>query len=241
MSLLSRIFPPSLTQQIESQRLKWRNIPGLSPALQQLVATQLPDFNADVFSIPWLAFDFETSGLDANQDRILSIGSVKVQNGQILLASAHHQYISSDSQVNAHSAVIHHITPEMLSDGEAIDEAMEMLFLRLAGHVAVVHGKMVERAFINAWLRTRYDTEDLPILWIDTLELERRYQQARRQMHNDLRLSSIRREYQLPDYPAHHALCDAVATAELLLVQLQSQRQARVQGKCLPLNACLCG
>lgn len=241
MGLLSRIFPPSLTQQVESQHKRWRNIPGLSPVLQQLLATPVPNFTADVFSVPWLAFDFETSGLDANQDRILSIGSVMVQSGQILLASAQHQYISSDPQVNAHSAVINHITPEMLRDGEALDEAMETLFLRLAGRVAVVHGKMVERAFINAWLQTRYGAEDLPILWIDTLEIERRYQQARRQMQNDLRLSSLRREYRLPDYPAHHALCDAVATAELALVQLQPQRQARAQGKCLPLNACLCG
>jgi DNA polymerase-3 subunit epsilon len=232
MGFLSRIFPVSLSKRMEAQRQQWLRVPDLSPALRLLLETPLPDFKAEVTSVPWLAFDFETSGLDANAHQILSIGSVVAEKGQVRLASAQHQYISSDNPVNAHSAVINHITPEMLRDGVALDEAMEALFTRLAGRIAVVHGKMVEGSFINAWLRKRYGREGLPVLWIDTLELERRHQQATRNMHNDFRLSSIRRHYQLPDYPAHHALCDAVATAELLLAQIQKND--------FPLNAFLC-
>ncbi|TNV22738.1 hypothetical protein FH968_01425 [Buttiauxella sp. B2] len=234
MGFLSRIFPAPLATRMEEQRQQWVRIPDISPALRHLLETPLPDFTTEVTSVPWLAFDFETSGLDANTHRVLSIGSVIAEKGQIKLASAQHQYISSDNPVNAHSAVINHITPEMLRDGVALDEAMEVLFTRLIGRVAVVHGKMVEGAFINAWLRMRYGREGLPLLWIDTLELERRHQQATRNVHNDFRLSSIRRHYQLPDYPAHHALCDAVATAELLLAQVHAN------GNDLPLSAFLC-
>lgn len=232
MGFLSRIFPVSLTKRTEAQRQQWLRIPDLSPALRLFLETPLADFKAEVTSVPWLVFDFETSGLDANSHQILSIGSVVAEKGQVMLGSAQHQYISSDKPVNARSAVINHITPEMLRDGVALDEAMETLFARLTGRIAVVHGKMVEGAFINAWLRMRYGRDGLPLLWIDTLELERRHQQATRSMHNDFRLSSLRRHYQLPDYPAHHALCDAVATAELLLAQIQKND--------LPLSAFLC-
>lgn len=71
------------------------------------------------------------------------------------------------------------------------------------GQVAVVPGRMIERGF-NAWLFRRYGRKELPLLWI--VELERRHQQAVRRIPNDLRLSSIPRNYHLPDYPAHHAL-----------------------------------
>lgn len=236
MGFLARFFPPSLETRLQNQREQWLRVPNLSPALQQMLAAPLPDFNAAITEVPWLIFDFETSGLDADRDRILSIGSIVAQQGQIGLASARHHYIAGEHPVNAHSAVVNHITPEMLRNGIALDEAMEALFTDLRAKVAVVHGRMVERAFINAWLSSRYGREDLPLLWVDTLELERRYQQAARQMQNDLRLSSIRRDYQLPDYPAHHALCDAVATAELLLAQLH----ARSHEQGLPLKAFLC-
>ncbi|MFB0710603.1 exonuclease domain-containing protein [Buttiauxella noackiae] len=236
MSFLSRIFPPSRVTRLQTEREQWLRVPGLSYALKQLLEAPLPDFNATVTHLPWLVFDFETSGLDANTDCILSIGSVVAENGQIGLASAQHHYISSGNPVNARSAIINHITPEMLRDGVALDKAMEALFTSLTGRVAVVHGRMVERAFINAWLFKRYGREGLPLLWIDTLELERRHQQAARRIQNDLRLSSIRRDYHLPDYPAHHALCDAVATAEVLLAQIG----ARSHGHDLLLNAFLC-
>ncbi len=236
MSFLSHIFPPSRETRLQTEREQWLRVPGLSHALKQLLEAPLPDFNATVTDVPWLVFDFETSGLDATMDCILSIGSVVARNGQIGLASAQHHYISTGNPVNARSAIINHITPEMLREGVSLDEAMEALFASLTGRVAVVHGRMVERAFINAWLFTRYGREGLPLLWIDTLELERRHQQAARRMQNDLRLSSIRRDYHLPDYPAHHALCDAVATAEVLLAQIH----ARSHTYDLPLNAFLC-
>lgn len=236
MGFLSRIFPQSPASRLQAQRENWLRVANLSPALKQLLETPLPDIECDVSQVPWLIFDFETSGLDAERESVLSIGSVVAENGQISLASAEHQYISCDKQLNAHSAVINHITPEMLNGGSGLDEAMEMLFARLAGRVAVVHGKMVEAAFINSWLRKHYAQDGLPILWIDTLELERRHQQAVRSMQNDFRLSSLRRHYQLPDYPAHHALCDAVATAELLLAQIR----ARSSASGLPLRDFIC-
>ncbi len=51
-------------------------------------------------------------------------------------------------------------------------------------------------------------------------------------MPGDLRLQACRERYNLPNYPAHNALVDALATAELL----QAQAQHRSGGKHFPLR-----
>lgn len=227
MGLLSRWFASSAPARLIGERSRWLKIPSLSPALRQLLQGPLPDGNTPVAGAPWLAFDFETSGLDARRDRILSIGCVGAEYGEIILNGASHHYVREAASINAHSAVINHITPEMLQGGGVIDDLMESLFTRLQGRIAVVHGKMVESAFIDAWLQERYGLSGLPIPWIDTLDVERQHRRAIHCENADLRLSAIRRYYGLPDYPAHHALCDAVATAELLLAQVRNQSRER--------------
>ena len=58
--------------------------------------------------------------------------------------------------------------------------------------------------------------------YIDTLQMEQRMmsRQGKVPPKNGLRLASCRTRYNLPDYPGHNALVDALATAELLLAQL---------------------
>ena len=55
--------------------------------------------------------------------------------------------------------------------------------------------------------------------WLCTLRLEQQRLARREQplQRGELTLATCRRRYQLPDYPAHNALWDALATAELLL------------------------
>ncbi len=64
---------------------------------------------------------------------------------------------------------------------------------------------------------------------VDTLELEARFHRHRRarmlatmlgRAPASLRLDASRRRYRLPRYSAHHALTDALATAELFLAQV---------------------
>jgi DNA polymerase III subunit epsilon len=56
---------------------------------------------------------------------------------------------------------------------------------------------------------------------VDTLRIEQRRLALRQHapQSGELRLEACRRRYGLPDYPAHDALVDAVAAAELLLAQ----------------------
>lgn len=212
--------PTQRWRKLHQQQQRWQQTGGLPPALQRLVNTPLPGADTLLHDYPWLAFDFETSGMNAERAHILSIGFVPVLARQIALDQAQHHYVSSSVTIAAQTAVLTHITPEMLKNAAGIDAVMEQLFTHLAGHVAVVHGKMVEARFINHYLMTRYGLDTLPIIWLDTLEMGRRHQRLQQDGREDYRLASLRSRCGLPSYTAHNALSDAVATAELALAQL---------------------
>jgi DNA polymerase-3 subunit epsilon len=77
----------------------------------------------------------------------------------------------------------------------------------------------------------------LPIPTVDTQAVALRwFQQRDKQVAaKELRLHALRERYNLPRYPAHNALSDALAAAELFLAQVAH----RAQGKGIPLGELL--
>ncbi|MGR5140123.1 exonuclease domain-containing protein [Photobacterium sp. DNB23_23_1] len=184
----------------------------------QLLEGSLPTPDTSMLDLDILCLDFETTGLNPDKDQILSIGYVEMQKGMLNLSSCEETYIKDSSGINAQSAIINQITPEMLTTGLALDEAMETLFAKMAGKIVLVHGLTVEKSFIEHYLQNRFDMAMPPILWLDTLLIEKMLVTNRHMREEgDYRLSSIRLRYGLPEYPSHGALIDAVATGELLL------------------------
>ncbi|WP_162047864.1 3'-5' exonuclease [Vibrio taketomensis] len=170
--------------------------------------------------VSFIVLDIETTGLDCNEDLILSIGWVFMTGGKIDLASSQHMYINSDSQIKPETAVINHITPQMLSEGVTIHQAMATLFEAAHGKILVAHGCMVETNFINKYLERVMGIHQPPLIWIDTLRIEKQLQKTFNTHEQiDVTLSNTRQRYALPEYNNHSALIDAVATAELLLAQ----------------------
>ena len=67
-----------------------------------------------------VALDIETTGFDPVEDDILSMGWVVIKNQQIDLANSQHVYIKNCDKVKPESAVINHITPQMLANGVSL-------------------------------------------------------------------------------------------------------------------------
>lgn len=173
-------------------------------------------------SVSMLVLDIETTGLDAEQDQILSLGWVEINNLLVDLSTCQHLYISDATGINSESAVINHITPEHLESGLSRDEAFSLLLHHMQGKVMVAHGSMVEKAFIDRFIQEKYQLSSLPLIWLDTLSLEKNFAHFRGEKDSaDFRLSSVRNSYGLPEYATHDALTDAVSCAELLLVQIE--------------------
>ena len=178
------------------------------------------DEETPLSEIDFVALDFETTGLDPESDKILSVGLVEINESVLSLSSAEHYYQLSLDGVKAETAVINHIVPETLHGGLETQEFAEKILRAICGKVVVVHCATIEKRFLAKLLQLPQDVE-LPVLWIDTLVLESSLYVNKLNFLNDYRLCKIREKRQLPAYLAHNALADAVATGELLLVLIQ--------------------
>ncbi|MGF1758250.1 3'-5' exonuclease [Photobacterium sagamiensis] len=206
---------------IKISREKQINESSIPNILAPIFEHQLPDKYEKLENLTYLAVDIETTGLNPLVDSILSIGWVEVESMKIDLQTAKHIYISASEKVKRETAVINHIVPETLHNGVSIDDAMEEVFKNVAGKILIAHGATIEKRFINHYIMTKLGFNSLPLLWLDTMRIERSmlaYQQSDKDL-DDVRLITLREKYGLPEYPSHNALIDALAAAELFLAQ----------------------
>lgn len=175
------------------------------------------NFSGDWRDQEFLVADTETSGLNVDEGELLSIGWVVVSGGQIKLDSARHILLTPEESVGQ-SASIHLIRDCELEDGICPSEMMREFLQVAAGKVLVFHHASLDIGFLDLWSKRLYGSRLLlPIS--DTLELEKRKILRKEDAipNGALRLGGCRERYGLPDYPAHNALVDALATAELLV------------------------
>ena len=170
--------------------------------------------------VEFLVADLEMSSLDAREGEILSIGWVVIKNAKIQLSSAEHHLLKAKKTVGQ-SATIHNLRDCELQQGENIMFVVERFLTLAAGKVLVFHHAPLDMAYlIKASMELFSSPMLLPV--IDTLAIEQK-KLLRHKDHietGELRLAECRSRYNLPAYPAHNALMDALSSAELLLAQL---------------------
>ncbi|KGJ88049.1 exonuclease domain-containing protein [Thalassotalea sp. ND16A] len=195
-------------------------------ALKQFLSVPFPDKNTAISDIDILAVDFETTGLNAKTDKLLSVGYVGVKNGLIKLGESEHQIIQSDGRLDKDNVVIHQITDGEKANGDELKAVVDKLLLAMAGKVMLVHYANIERSFLQQACIELYGMAPVwPI--IDTLVLAKTRLERSDTPYDphNLRLANLRASYHLPAHHEHNALNDALATGELLLAQMQHYDQ----------------
>jgi DNA polymerase-3 subunit epsilon len=192
-----------------------KSLPG---ALRDYLSTPLTSKQTHCDNLVIVALDLETTGLDPKKDKILSYGLVEIHHMTIKLETSRHQLIAIEGEIPEESAVIHQITDDQAATGIGIEAALPELLGRLAGKVMLVHYASIEQNFMSAACKKLYGAPFI-IPTIDTLVLAQRLFEHRNHtvQTGDLRLFNLRPRYNLPNYKAHNALSDALATAELFL------------------------
>lgn len=192
-----------------------------NPVARHYLETPLPDKQTYLDELDFIVLDFETTGLDAKCEAILSMGYTSLNTQRIALCDMKHRIICLNIDLPAESVIVHKITDDRMMEGIHLHDALDELVASMAGKVLLVHYAPIERTFLQAAMQRVYGYA-LPLVMVDTMVLaQRRLERLQHHIRpNQLRLANLRHEQGLPRYGAHNALEDALATAELFLAQL---------------------
>ncbi|MFV8824602.1 3'-5' exonuclease [Thauera sp. WH-2] len=200
------------------------------PRLRAFYAAGAVAGDTPLAEVPMVAIDVETTGLDPARDEIVSIGLLPMTLKCIASSASRYWVVRPRIDLNPESVVIHAITHAQIEAAPDLGAVIDELLAALAGRVVVVHCRDIERSFLDRALKARIgEGVEFPV--IDTMDLEARIHRAarpgffarlfgRKPAPVSIRLADSRTRYHLPRYRAHHALTDALATAELLQAQM---------------------
>ncbi|KTF12102.1 MAG: 3'-5' exonuclease [Pseudoalteromonas sp.] len=186
------------------------------------------DIKTPLKDVPFVALDFETTGLNGEVDDIVSVGLVPFSLERVFCKQSKHWVVQPRKSLSEESIVIHGITHSEVDEAPDLASILGPLLNALSGKIVVVHYAAIERHFLNNALLARI-SEGIEFALVDTMEIERKALHARQGLLGRLfksklgsvRLNDCRKRYSLPAYHNHNALIDALATAELLMAQIQ--------------------
>lgn len=198
------------------------------PALAAFHGAAWPGADTPLGELQLVAMDIETTGLDARRHAIVSIGLVPFTLERIYTDRAWYQLVRPYGDLLPESVTFHHITHSDIRQAPRFADIIEPLLERLAGKVVVVHFRKIERPFLDEAVSHAFG-ERLQFPVIDTMQIEADLNPRRHpgwfarvlgRQPLSIRLAASRSRYRLPLYQAHHALTDALATAELFQAQV---------------------
>jgi DNA polymerase III subunit epsilon len=166
-------------------------------------------------SARYCAVDLETTGLDLKRDEIISFGSVGIDGGRVIARNSIYRLVAGAAHIPPEAIAVHALRPADLADAPPWEESAELLLQALTGRVLVAHAAWVERAFLNRAFRTL--GVPAPRIVVDTAALARRAGLAGVGAPGEPSLELLARKLGLPVHEPHHALGDALTTAQVFL------------------------
>ncbi|MFH1475279.1 MAG: 3'-5' exonuclease [Chloroflexota bacterium] len=170
-------------------------------------------------TLSFIAFDLETTGTHPAEDRVLQFGAVlcRVEDGSIVEEASLGMLCGSPVEPHPGAVKAHGITAARVAGLPAFEDRLPevVAFLRRADlHVAYNAG--FDLAFLRAGLR-RIRCEDRPVARCIDPMVFARASISRRGLRRGWRLEEVAGLVEVPLPGAHDALCDARATAEVLV------------------------
>jgi DNA polymerase III subunit epsilon len=179
------------------------------PAAPPRGARRLTWRRADLVSL-----DFEATGLDFERDTIVSFGTVPIREGRIDIGAADYELVDpGEVAPSPVSITVHGLLPADLRGEQGLDAARASLGRQIEGRFLVTWAGMVEAGFLNrmygggvrSWMRRCIDARELMF----ALEED---------PPPPFTLSSVAERLGVPVASPHHALDDALVTAQVFLV-----------------------
>lgn len=154
--------------------------------------------------------DTETTGPKAGQDRVIELGAVKVQHGEVI--DRFQSLINPERTVPKNIQRLTGISTAMVIDAPTMDEVLPAYLDFLDDDVLVAHNLSFDEKFLNAAL-TRLEYEPLSNDTLCSLRLARRLLPGLKSRG----LSALSTFYDVRVNGRHRALGDAEATGRILM------------------------
>jgi len=170
----------------------------------------------------FIVFDTETTGLNIDTDRILSIGAISIFNNVIDIADNFEIYLKQD-KFNANTVKIHGILKEGNLNKISESEAIKQFINYIGNSVLVAHHAAFDIQIINASLK-RINLPKLKNKSIDTGILYKKLEGKKNKLFS---LDVLCEEFNIPKHDRHTASGDAYITALLFLKIISKLKQER--------------
>jgi DNA polymerase-3 subunit epsilon len=176
-------------------------------------------------SVTYWSLDIETGGLDPKRDPILALGMLPIRDCVIRLGEAYRTLVRPEEgrEIRPESVRAHQLVRAEVNQAPPLPEVLGEVDRRIRQGALLVHHQGIDVAFLKrAYARHGLRWPSPPV--VDTVELLHKLHRQRRftrpdqaEVEPSVNLAEARRRLGLPDYQAHDALTDAIATAELFL------------------------
>jgi DNA polymerase-3 subunit epsilon len=161
--------------------------------------------------------DIETTGLDPERHEVLSIGVVDVVGGRVQVSSAWYREVRPRTAPGADTVVVHGIRPVDSARGDDPVAVAREVEQRLQGRRMVAHVARIETGFLTRWLDDGRWRPERPVIDTDVLMRAHLLRSRGLRIDQHVGLGAAAAEFGLPEHARHHALGDALTTAQLLL------------------------
>jgi DNA polymerase-3 subunit epsilon len=171
---------------------------------------------------PWrlaayASLDFETTGLDLDRDDVVSFGVVPIDGGLVRPGASTYREVAPSVELTGETIVVHGLRPTDLAQAPPLTEVAHDLREALDGRYVLAWAAQIEAAFLartfggsaGRWRRRIVDVLRLAILTDRSDGRDR-----------DFSLTAVARRLGVPVEHPHHALDDALTTAQVFLVLL---------------------
>ncbi len=158
----------------------------------------------------FIVFDTETTGLSAENERIIEIGAVRVKNGEIV--ESFDTFVNPNRMISPKITELTSITNEMVADAPTEEDALQM-FLSFIGdaNVLVAHNAPFDMGFLNAALKRNGIGRTFTA--IDTVVLARNLYPTLK----NHKLDTVAKALKVGDFHHHRASDDADVLGRIFL------------------------
>jgi DNA polymerase III subunit epsilon len=185
-------------------------------------------------ALRYVVLDTELTSLDPVSNRVISIGAIAMDGSRIRMGEHFYCVVNPGIEVPAATVLVHGLRPVDVIQGSPPADAISRLLSFSAGSVLVGHFLGMDLAALRK--EVAGNTKALGGPAVDTARVQRwldlrqnMYREDRGHEVDRIDLASLARRYGLEIQEAHHALYDALLTAQLWQRLLSQLDRAKVR------------